>query len=72
MTALNKDEVTPDVKPENLWVELTYLYEYKSIVLRKMTISAGCSSAVGMIKITANRYLSRIMITIITTITNAM
>jgi len=36
-----------------------------------MTISAGCSNAVGMIKMTANRYLSRTMITIITIITNA-
>ncbi|MEP6577191.1 MAG: hypothetical protein ABJB85_12250, partial [Nitrososphaerota archaeon] len=42
------------------------------IALANRTIWAGCSSVVGIMKITANRYLRRTIITIITIITNAI
>jgi hypothetical protein len=47
-------------------------YGYERIAFAKVTISAGCSSVAGIIKMTANRYLSRTIITIITIITNAI
>jgi hypothetical protein len=47
-------------------------YQFESIPLANRTISAGWSIVMGIIKMTANKYLSRTTITIITIIINAI